>query len=360
MAAAPTGGEAETGPLLAEPAALLLESPPLSSLRPAEARSLSCASVSSRVRRRGLLFVAGAMAASMGLAIALPFARRRPRGRGTAALGSAVSEQLLSSSFSTVRPVNLTFYMYRAQSDQDYPLENVNAADLPGVMWYLHNEILVSQPLKYNVTRILRFKVTMKNTQKMFEAYNTQFAPYVAYDGGVCTTPDCINGYKEYGYNVGCQLTSAGYYFSDFQTGKGCRNGVDCQPVWYSLPGACPNTPPIGKNGACATVEPGGRCRGPHLNQLGGFSCTYAYEMAGEVRLEELLGLNVGESYADWVKKGGVEYDKGTGQGRYTTFWNWINDKDACRERVRKVAGLFLFKYPELPDTLGEPPCNFS
>jgi hypothetical protein len=227
-------------------------------------------------------------------------------------------------------------------------------------MWYLHNEIIPSVPLKYNVTRILRFKVHTQVTRELFNAFHTQFGQYVAYDGGVCTTPACINTFKQYGYNVGCQLTEAGAYVSPFQTSQGCTNGVDCKPVWYSLPGACPNTPPVGKNGACAQAEPGGRCRGPHLDQLGGFSCTYSYELAGEVRLEELLGLDRGETYAAWVARGGREYDKATDQGRYTSFWNWMNDKEECARRVRQVAGLFLWKYPQLPDTFGEPPCSFS
>ena len=34
----------------------------------------------------------------------------------------------------------LEFYVYRAMGDSSYPLENVNAANAAGVMWYLHNE----------------------------------------------------------------------------------------------------------------------------------------------------------------------------------------------------------------------------
>jgi hypothetical protein len=32
--------------------------------------------------------------------------------------------------------------VYRAQGETTYPPENVNVADLGGVMWYLHNEIV--------------------------------------------------------------------------------------------------------------------------------------------------------------------------------------------------------------------------
>merc|ERR1712008_606850 len=77
------------------------------------------------------------------------------------------------------KPKERVIYMYRAQSDADYPLENVNAADLLGVLWYLHNEIVPYCPRKYDITRILRLKVTLRNPMM----------PYVAFDFGQCTMP---------------------------------------------------------------------------------------------------------------------------------------------------------------------------
>merc|ERR1719333_962162 len=51
-----------------------------------------------------------------------------------------------------------TFYMYRVTGAKDWPIENVNAASLGGVLWYLHNEVIVERPRKFGITRIRRFK----------------------------------------------------------------------------------------------------------------------------------------------------------------------------------------------------------
>lgn len=99
----------------------------------------------------------------------------------------------------------MTFYVYRAQGDSDYPPENVNVADLAGVMWYLHNEVVPSVPRKFGVTRVLRYKITLQNTWEFYSKFPKQFGPFVAFDSAKCTAPTCNHIWDNYGFVVGCQ-----------------------------------------------------------------------------------------------------------------------------------------------------------
>mmetsp|Transcript_3813 Transcript_3813/g.10852 ORF Transcript_3813/g.10852 Transcript_3813/m.10852 type:complete len:366 (+) Transcript_3813:43-1140(+) len=267
----------------------------------------------------------------------------------------AGSMQLLTDERDTRRPVRTTFYMYRAQGDRDYPFENVNAADLPGVMWYLHNEVIPGTPRKYNVTRILRYKVTTMPTREQFEQAHTQFAAFVAFDNGKCTVPGCDATMRERGYNIGCQLLNPeeSLYMSPFQTKGRCRPGKDCPGIWYSVPGPCPSQEYMHKDDACKAASPGGAC--PSVT--GSRTCTYHYEKAGEVRLDELSGIR---HYTKWWRDGNREYDYGTDRGIGCTFWDGKKDWNRCQWRQNKVQKLFREKYPHMPVTYGEPPCNFS
>jgi len=90
-----------------------------------------------------------------------------------------------------------TFYMYRAQSAEDYPPLNVNMATLGGVLWYLHNEVVNQCDdnrghgtgsfgyRRFRIVRILRYKVTTKTTQKLYLA-DMNFGARVAYDREEC------------------------------------------------------------------------------------------------------------------------------------------------------------------------------
>jgi len=62
-----------------------------------------------------------------------------------------------------------------------------------------------SVPRKFGVTRILRYMVTMQNSQEFYETYPKQFGPFVAFDSAKCTAPHCDSIWKKYGFVVGCQ-----------------------------------------------------------------------------------------------------------------------------------------------------------
>jgi len=288
-----------------------------------------------------------------------------------------------------------TFYMYRAQSEASYPLENINTADLAGVFWYLHQEVVGSTPRKYSIDRIKRFKVSVKNTWEFWNAHKRQFSAFVAYDAGGCTSPLCRDIYHQYGFVVGCQvqpLAVAGY-LGKHQTNWQCSPGEDtCRaPVWYSLPGPCPekgipnreidaDSTHIDvdryKTPECSQRMPGGLCRAGGV-PTGAPDCTYSYEEAGEILLNELVGIADysdfwDKSYRDCIKdkKSGAlppetacvhqkEYDSHTDRGVGTDFWDGKHDRGRCAARLEKARQLFRQKFPQFPE-LEEPPCEFD
>jgi hypothetical protein len=272
----------------------------------------------------------------------------------------------------------MTFYMYRAQSDENYPTENVNMGDLPGVMWYLHNEVVVSTPRKFNVTRIIRFRVTMRATWEHSQVSHYQFGAYTAFDTGMCTVPNCDSILQQSGYVVGCQRTSSAQGLGNYVS----LSSVPCQPpnckegAWYSLPGPCP-LQPMGMKGAwCNQTSPGGMCPPTSGSSAGtsypvglGSGCTYYTTWAGEIYLNELIGLPTSNQvYESWWKAGNQEYSVAYDIGicsnetaAYCNFWDGRNDQARCSERQRAIESLFDAKFPDYPSTqeLGEsPPCD--
>jgi len=285
-----------------------------------------------------------------------------------------------------------TFYMYRAQGNADYPLENINTADLAGVMWYLHNEVVQNTPRKYHVDRIKRYKVTVQNTWEFWNAHKRQFSAFVAYDAGRCSTPICKDIYHHYGFVVGCQVcdTNVAAYLAKDQTNWNCEKGSDkCRAgIWYSLPGPCPamgmsnneinpNKDSLNvmksKDPKCVKRMPGGHCK----NATGAPDCTYSYEEAGEIMLNELVGI---VDYNDFwntsftrcahkAKKSGghvsdckhqKEYVRKLDTGIGCSFWDGIHGKDKCADRMNAVRRLFKKHYPAFPESLPEPPCEFD
>jgi len=263
----------------------------------------------------------------------------------------------------------LEFYVYRAMGDVvDYPLTNVNAGDLAGTMWYLHNEIVPSMAVtrKYNITRIWRFKLTMKTTWEFFNVHRRQFGSFVAFDNGKCTVPFCDKIWKHFGFIPGCQFqnmdprdhNSAAYFSQSKTRVEGCHR--DRAPycnnsIWYSLPGPCPGHSFDSKGEACERHMPGGLCDKAN----GSSECTYSYETAGYIELDELAGIR---DYKAFFDSGYREYSHKTDAGTGCTFWNGRNDAKLCQERMAKVMRLFREKYPGLPacEELPPPPCDFD
>ena len=83
---------------------------------------------------------------------------------------------------------------------------------LQGILWYVHNAIVnQSCPRSMNMTRILRCRATVFNTERPFLEWKGQFGPFTSFNSsGSCTSPDCLQTWKRFGHVVGC-LPWSGY-----------------------------------------------------------------------------------------------------------------------------------------------------
>jgi len=234
----------------------------------------------------------------------------------------------------------MRFYMYRALGNGGYSMENSNLASITGALWYLHKAVLDTCPRKFNITRLVRYLVTMENPASL----GRQFGQYVQFRNGKCVTPGCSSLWQQHGYAVGCQRLNLSRPDAPNYAGPP-------EPVWYSLPGRCPSLVRAQKTTECQTAEPGGECSSPD----GDVDCTWKAEPAGEISINELS--NVWDYWA-FCKAGGLEYNAAIDGGLGTGFWNGRADPVACRERVARVEQLFQVRYPHYPVTLGVPLCD--
>lgn len=279
-----------------------------------------------------------------------------------------------------------TFFFYRAVSEEEYPPINVNVGSLAGVLWYLHHEVVLHAPRKFNIKRILRYKVQMRATAPLLRL-GMHFGVRLAFDKGQATGPyvcgrekagagfqpkfcgdangasnfdlkDHISAdmkpYKDafewsaYGYHVGCN--NLGEY--PFPMDKVYYPDA----IWYSLPGVCPNKLYNQKDeDNCRQTSPGGYCPGMEPNGNG--TCTWNYENAGEIDIDELVGI---KDYEAWSKAGHREYDPLTDQGVRFSWWDGLNDTKANDERVRQATELFEEKNPGYVVDAYAPKCDFQ
>ena len=264
-------------------------------------------------------------------------------------------------------PTTLTFYAYRAQSDANYHLENVNLANLPGVLLYFHHEIYMAfegddftnRHHKFGISRFLRFKITMKSTREAFDAcldpryaaedryhglcdtenaawrdgrVGHQFMRYTAFDSGV-------RAWEPPGWpSVGCAKSEISRFYDH-------AYGDDV--MYFSLPGPCATKPYAEKSDACRAADPGGECAHPD----GGAHCTWHAEPLGHVTLDELM-----------ETEGIVDHRGSTGlnQREYKScFWDERHDAQRNRERVKALDRKFREKYPQIPGDIPAPLCGW-
>lgn len=241
-----------------------------------------------------------------------------------------------------------TYYIYRVMANQTYAPENVNVANLPGVLWYLHNEVVITSPRKFGIMKIVRWKIQTKAPKPLFDA-GMNFGVRYAFDVGMCTGPwYCGQMFQKYGYFVGCNKLGD-FPFPTFPVYY--PNGT-----WYSLPGPCPLKRFTDHSDQCKQEQPGGRCQG---TPTGTGTCTYDLEEAGEIDIDELEGI---DDYDDFVSSGNREYDPFQDKGTGLSFWNNVNDTAANAARVKKASDLFQEKYPDMPEDkdMPSPPCDFD
>eukprot|EP00928_Gymnodinium_smaydae_P005977 TRINITY_DN12076_c0_g1_i1.p1 TRINITY_DN12076_c0_g1~~TRINITY_DN12076_c0_g1_i1.p1 ORF type:complete len:512 (+),score=77.75 TRINITY_DN12076_c0_g1_i1:125-1660(+) len=281
-----------------------------------------------------------------------------------------------------------TFYMYRTQGPQspngDYPLENVNAASAGGVLWYLHHEMIKdcwygnnAGQRRFGATRIRRFKVTYKAPQPLHDK-GMNFGTLCSFDSGECTGPHRHgwagpgSGYnskaewEDFGFYVGCGKLGD-YPHQEWQSGKRYPDAV-----WYSLPGPCPTQNFRQSTDECKNELPGGHCK----DVTGQGNCTYSTEPAGEIDIDELVGITprfrdraaycrAGCSEGDPEKpllfQEGDEYNEMKKKG-CTVWWADIWNPIENEVRVQKMLDKFHEKYPNMPrdDQLKPPECDYS
>jgi len=248
-----------------------------------------------------------------------------------------------------------TYYLYRGQNDNSFPLENVNMGNLAGVMWYLHNEIVSPRrgcPRRFGITRIMRLKVTTKPTPELCRK-GMHYGVRVAYDSGKCTGPMCEK-YRQYGFIPGCNRFEQKYPYPD----ASCHNTYE-GGVWYSFPGRCPSRQfkpgagPGGKSASCARREPGGKCWHPD----GTKSCTWSVQHAGFIKVDDLVGIK--PDHTSFCRRGCQEYNRGTNRGRCINFWNDKYNNKRNNLRVKMAQDLFEKKYGK-DNVDAAPPCDFN
>eukprot|EP00931_Biecheleriopsis_adriatica_P104107 TRINITY_DN78845_c0_g1_i1.p1 TRINITY_DN78845_c0_g1~~TRINITY_DN78845_c0_g1_i1.p1 ORF type:complete len:490 (-),score=75.96 TRINITY_DN78845_c0_g1_i1:60-1529(-) len=235
----------------------------------------------------------------------------------------------------------MSFYVYKSGTPDSSRLmyENfanlsTNAASLAGVLFYLHTQVVTDCPRKHGVDRIQRYILTVKAPQKFYEDEGTNFDKFVLFERAQCAELGCGKRYDEHGFVVGCKHVDPNMDQAYYENA-----------IWYSIPGENPS------KRAKQHHQPGGQCEKPD----GSATCTWHAEFAGEVFLDELVGI-VDQTL--FCSGGNYEYDLESDAGIGNSFWDGKMNAAECAEREKRLNALFVKKYPNLPSQLGSHPCD--
>lgn len=240
-------------------------------------------------------------------------------------------------------PITMTFYLYQLEGDRPLAAESSNLASLGGVMWLLHKSVVGHCPRPSNISKIARWKITVRNTDALYASKSSQFGHFTTFENGKCQGCE-TDSWKDTGFVVGCKtldINEAAYT-------------TNPPPALFSFPGPCPYKSYEDVDAGCRSASPGGACPAP----TGAPDCTFAAERAGEITLDELSGRDSSESFESWCSKHS-EYNTVTDAGAGFSFWNGIHDKELCEERMEKLLFVFEQKYPAVDaSALGQPLCD--
>ncbi|CAE7244702.1 unnamed protein product [Symbiodinium sp. CCMP2592] len=151
-----------------------------------------------------------------------------------------------------------------------------------------------------------------------------------------------------YGYFVGCNVLGH-FPFPNYKI-------YYPNAVWYSLPGPCPSRNYTQWDDKCRERQPGGYC---DQTPTGQGNCTWTYEDAGEITIDELTDIR---NYTSFLESGRQEYMRWADRGKGWTWWDSKRDELANEWRLMLAEELFAKKYPnatpasEIPD----PKCDFN
>jgi len=237
---------------------------------------------------------------------------------------------------------------------------------------------------KFSISVIRRLKISMKTPLPLQNA-GMKFGPLQSFDSGETTGPHLYSAqdgvgsgwtsteeWEKFGYNVGCGYI--GQWPHDTEPG-GWTSGTsypDC--IWYSLVGPCPQVGRSQREPWCDVAFPGGFCSSP----TGQGNCTYSYEDAGWIDIDNLVGITPKwpsrKAFCEQCHVEGGPYTPQFQGGCGLDFWgpNIWEDVTGNAGRVQKALAAFEAKYPKCtgsssdvtyctdPAFLTQPACDFN